>query len=378
MSDSSGNLFRAIVSGDKGEDLIYAFTLYSRAGGEYLAGLVRRRLCEANMYINSIYKAANAGGVPSNYKWVYLDGNGATLDGGIIGYDSNLGTKVKASFKEIPTGIDAEGKSFAYRLEGWYDADDRKVEVLNGSLGNGETLRAKWVDPQGKELGNGSQTTVNIEITVTGSNVNLRTGPGTGYSKAGTAQKGEKYTVTAIATGSDLLWGKIGENKWICLDYTDYKPAEPDDGESTFPKTGVVNTNNVNLRAGAGTSYAKVGQLDKGARVTVLEEKKGGSYYWGKLAENKWICLDYVDYDESAIKTVELVSLPDKLEYESTDDMLRLEGGVLLITFRNGTSQAMSITSDMVTGFAMTGEKEATITVADGTLLIIYDRKEDL
>ena len=49
MNRTNTNLFRAVTSGGKGEDLIYAFTLYSTAGGKYEEGMIRRRLSEANM-----------------------------------------------------------------------------------------------------------------------------------------------------------------------------------------------------------------------------------------------------------------------------------------------------------------------------------------
>ena len=369
MNKTNTNLFRAVTSGGKGEDLIYAFTLYSTAGGSYLEGLIKRRLSEANMYINGIYKASNVtGGIPSNYRWVFLNGNGATIDGGIFGFDSNLKTKVKATFTEIPTGIDANGKPFAYQLAGWYTATGKKVEVLDSTLTNGQTLTAKWVDPEGNVLGGESETPVEVPITVTGTNVNIRTGPGTGYDRNGTADKGDTFTVTAIATGSGLLWGKIGEDKWICLDYTDYKAPEedPDNGEpapdSSFPKTGTVNADDVNVRSGPSTGNSRVYQLDKGDRVTITEEDRGSNPPWGKLTDGNWIRLDFVDYDDSGIVSVELLCPPEKTSYEAITDMLRLEGSVLFVTYANGSSEALSLTSEMITDYSMTGPKEATVT----------------
>ena len=49
MYDDEGTLVKAILSGTEGSELIRAFSLWCNAGGSILPGLVRRRLCEANM-----------------------------------------------------------------------------------------------------------------------------------------------------------------------------------------------------------------------------------------------------------------------------------------------------------------------------------------
>ena len=368
MSKPNTNLFRAVTSGGKGEDLIYAFTLYSKAGGSYLEGLIKRRLSEANMYINGDYRASNTtGGIPSTYKWVFLDGNGATIDGGIFGFDSNYRTKVSATFTEIPTGIDANGKPFAYKLAGWYTSAGKKVDVLDSTLTNGQTLTARWVDPEGNVLGESTETPVEVPITVTGNDVSIRTGPGTGYDRVGYAKQGDTFTVTAVASGSGYTWGKIGTDRWICLNYTDYQaPENPDGGDTTpesgFPKTGTVNGDDVRVRTGPGTGNSVVYRLNKGDRVTITEENRSGTLPWGKLTDGNWICLDYVTYDDSGIVSVELIQLPDKTSYETINDMLRLEGSMLFVTYADGTSQALSLTSEMITDYSITGAKEATVT----------------
>lgn len=50
-----------------------------------------------------------------------------------------------------------------------------------------------------------------------------------------------------------------------------------------------VNTAVLNVRKGAGTTYAKNGTLKMGERVKVSEIKNN----WGKIGTYKWICLDY-------------------------------------------------------------------------------------
>lgn len=55
-------------------------------------------------------------------------------------------------------------------------------------------------------------------------------------------------------------------------------------------KTVKVTANVLNVRAGAGTNYAVVGAIKKGATYTLLEEKNG----WGKISSG-WISLEYVE-----------------------------------------------------------------------------------
>lgn len=57
----------------------------------------------------------------------------------------------------------------------------------------------------------------------------------------------------------------------------------------------------VNVRSGAGTNYNRVGGLDDGTKVVVLEEKNGFS----RIDVDKWVCSDYlVDKEEKIYKTV--------------------------------------------------------------------------
>ncbi len=65
---------------------------------------------------------------------------------------------------------------------------------------------------------------------------------------------------------------------------------------------GTVKTegSNLNIRTGPGSDYDKNGDLPNGTRVEILDiaTESGGSRQWGKIDENKWICLDYVVMEE--------------------------------------------------------------------------------
>ena len=298
--DTSGIFYNAIVNGATGNDLIYAFSRWSSAGGKVLTGLIRRRLCEANMYLNGVYSQT----APANYGYVLYDACGGKTSPTVQGYDTDATAKILST----PT---RDGYTFA----GWYTAETggTKVEVLDASVKNSR-LYARWTDAQGNDAPvESTGTTVNV----TASGVNIRSGPGTNYSVIGSANKGDKFIITETAEGSGYTWGKFSTG-WICLKYTDFKsPQQPEEKpEPTPPKEeekpeeskpqepavkkqmGTVKVSDaLRVRSGPSTGYDVVGTLKNGDRVEILEQKLVGAVLWGKISKG-WISLSYVTLDK--------------------------------------------------------------------------------
>ena len=131
-----------------------------------------------------------------------------------------------------------------------------------------------------------------VRVKVT--NLNIRKGPGTNYSKNGTI-KPNTYTIVDESTGKGAtLWGKLKSGAgWIALDYTER--VEEKEEKPTFKsyEAKVTPTNGLNVRAGASVNDMKVGALKKGTKITILEEKNG----WGRIVFEKepgWVSLQYV------------------------------------------------------------------------------------
>ena len=365
MSETGGYFYTAIREQAVGTQLVYAFLLNSKAGSTYV--LKERRVCEADMYLNGIYKAYNASDYkdPVDCKYIFLNGNGGEIRYTMYGYDADDNLPVSVAFTKVPVGKDAAGKPFVYTLAGWYTDAGRKVEKLDKSLKNGQTLYAQWMDPTGKivEVTEG-ELTQNVEVTITSAEVNVRKGPGTDYGKVTTVLKGEKYTVTAVQSAGGYTWGKISLG-WICLEYTDYQEASKPG--KTFPWYGTVNSSGVNYRSGPGTSYKIVGQKNKGATVTISEEKTGNGLQWGKMADGNWICLDYVTYNEKQpgqVTAIKLLRLPDKTHYNNMSESLKLEGSILQVTYADGSLAALGLTKDMVSSYTKTDTGIATVKIS--------------
>lgn len=223
-------LNRAVRSGLTGTDLVYAMSLYSMVGADY--DLIHRRLSEAYLYLDGQYEAYNDssdGTYPYRYRHVYLDGNGGETLYTIHGYTAADPKAPKSIFTKIPTGVDAQGNPFIYTFAGWYTSatGGSKVETLDGSLPSGTVLYAQWADPSGTVTPLPKGTPLDHVSATVLSQANVRTGPGTFYTKTGHLAKDTVVTLTQVYNDGELLWGCF-DGGWICLSYTDYAgPAAP-------------------------------------------------------------------------------------------------------------------------------------------------------
>ncbi len=288
------NFRDAVLEGRIGNDFLFAIGQWCTAGGEVHKGLIRRRLIEANMYLNGIYENA----MPENYCYVLYNANGGTSNIRVQAYDSNI----TASIIATPT---REG----YFFNGWYSEPNGgvRVNLLNAEVRN-DTLYAHWtadpnyVPPEPGETTPGETQpeipVVNVQVTVTANKVNIRKGPGTDYGVVTRVDSGKKLTITQIEEGTGYTWGKF-ESGWIALKYTNYEDViqeEPKDEEKPKPQMGTVTGDALRVRKGPSTGYAIVDYLYTGTRVEILDIKTVGSSRWGQIAKG-WISMDYVKLD---------------------------------------------------------------------------------
>ena len=189
---------------------------------------------------------------------------------------------------------------------------------------------AEYVDSNGKKWGQISGGWINITgglaatpvyekpesaispmtVTVTTGGVNNRIGPGTNYAKNGTYSKGEQLVLTAVQKGGNYTWGK-SEKGWIALQYTDYeisKVMNSADAKKVTATGVIIKTDYVNVRAGAGTSHAKVGTYNRGDEIKITLRQKVGNNTWG-LTEKGWVSLYYVKVTEVAAGSVPDIEL---------------------------------------------------------------------
>lgn len=267
----------AVINDARGNDFIFAMTMWCNAGGEINNGLVQRRLAEANLYLNGIYSKTP----PANYKYVIFDSNldSAVNTVKIQGYDANQTDKLRSAPSK--TG---------YRFLGWYTKAEGGEWITTVGSGTGnKTLYGHW---QSVNAGNTEGTPASY-VRYAGSGQILFDAPN-GYEKK-QYSGGEKLIIVAdFMDQNGVKWGKIADGKWVDLTKTQESKTELP-GEAVNLKI-VVTANDVNIRKGPGTSYAKVGKANKGQELMLTRVQQGGMYLWGQFSGG-WICLDYTDYE---------------------------------------------------------------------------------
>lgn len=145
--------------------------------------------------------------------------------------------------------------------------------------------------------------------TVTANNLNVRSNPSTADS---TVLKqlaiNTRVEILEQKTVDTTVWGRISDG-WINMHYVLIDGEEPVDATeppaetqtpttSTDGTTGTITASELNIRKGAGSTYASVGKYTRGDTVTILE--KSGN--WGRT-DKGWISLKYVDLDGEVSST---------------------------------------------------------------------------
>ena len=298
--DKNGGLYNAIVGRATGNELIHAFSRWCNAGGQVMTGLLRRRLCEANMYLNGVYSQK----APDHFGYILYDAHGGSASPNVQGYDTELTANILS--KAVREG---------YTLDGWYTAKTggRKVTVLDASVKNSR-LYARWMDANGN---NPDEEVRGIQVIVSGNGVNVRQGPGLGYQVVGAANTGDQLLIVDTAVADGYTWGKFSDG-WICLQYTNYNLVTAPEPEKPTPVMGTVKVSDLlRIRSGPSTGYSVVGSLKNGDRVQILEQKLVGTMLWGKI-DKGWVSMSYVVLDQPEEETPP-VTEPEHTEPPTTE-----------------------------------------------------------
>lgn len=126
----------------------------------------------------------------------------------------------------------------------------------------------------------------NAVIYVANDIVNLREGAGTNYTQVGQVKQGEELTVIGQKNDADgKLWYQVqtgsGQEAWIASWLTtnaksvssNINNGESSAGDGKNNTVIYVTSDVVNLREGAGTNYAQIGQVKQGDALSVLGQK---------------------------------------------------------------------------------------------------------
>ena len=147
---------------------------------------------------------------------------------------------------------------------------------------------------------NNNGTAIATGVVKANTNLNVRTGAGTAYTKVGTITGGTTVYIYEKVTVNGMEWGRIGANQWICLAYVTLNSSTiPSTPAATTGVGTVISSTNLNVRSGAGANYTKVGFLTPGSQVTVYEVVTSGTQQWGRIGTSQWVCMTYIRMNSS-------------------------------------------------------------------------------
>lgn len=203
---------------------------------------------------------------------------------------------------------------------GWYN-----IKLSDGTTG---WIYGEYVTkgtPSGSSSGNDNPKTED-PTTVTASTghinadyVNLRKGAGTSYAVVTTMRENTALTLVSETEKSGWYNIKLSDGKtgWVSKTYVtiDKKAnsgsssggnsGSSSGGTSTDKSTGYVNTDYVNLRSGAGTSYSIVTTMRKDTKFTYVSTTASNGWYNIELTDGKkgWALGDYLTKDSGGSST---------------------------------------------------------------------------
>ena len=200
---------------------------------------------------------------------------------------------------------------------GWH-----KIKASNGKIG--------WVSGDYIKVSSGSTSqpsTSTTKATVTATSLNVRSGAGTSYSVITKLPKG---TVVDVLESASNGWKKIktsgGTTGWVCGEYLTTGSAGNSSTNNSTSQTSykaTVNTDSLNMRKGAGTSYSVITKLSNGTVVDVLESASNG---WKKIKTSNgtigWVSGSYL-----ANGVVEQTSTPSTNKVQAVIDLAHKQLG---------------------------------------------------
>ena len=103
-----------------------------------------------------------------------------------------------------------------------------------GRIGTNRWISLAYVKLDGTDSSGSTGTTAEPGKGTVTTTLNVRSGPGTGYTKVGTLASGTAVTITETKNVSGVSWGKIGTDRWICMTYVNMDSASGSTGGSLW------------------------------------------------------------------------------------------------------------------------------------------------
>lgn len=258
-------------------------------------------------YVSSQYVRANGGTTAPTQApttGTTPTGQAGTIAGTNVNFRSGPATSY-SSLGKFPNGasVSVLGQSGA-----WYQVSyNGRTGYVHGdylriTTGGGGSTAPTQAPPAAEGIGVG---------IVRASSLNVRSGPGTGYSRVGSLPNGASVTVLSQSGG----WYQIRYNSltgYVSGDYLSYTSngaSTPTQSPSGSIGTGVVTASALNMRSGPGTGYSRITTLPNGATVTVLAQS-GGWYQVSYGGKTGYVSGEYIRFTPATQPTQTPTAVP--------------------------------------------------------------------
>jgi uncharacterized protein YraI len=145
-----------------------------------------------------------------------------------------------------------------------------------------------------------------------GSQLNVRSGPGTDRPAVGSIADGQEVTVTCQVWGEQITgtqretpyWNRLGDRRYVSDAYLVWAPSRPEipwcvthSGEAAAAS---VTAGRLNVRSGPGTGNAVMAELTYGTALSVRCQswgtKVGGTGSWLQIGDDRYVTAAYVGW----------------------------------------------------------------------------------
>lgn len=261
--------------------LILVFTTYGRKEpkGELADATIDTQMEVILPVTEPVAVETQPAGIPATMGTIITDNLGICKDPAIVvDIDAYY---AKGDRVEIQEERAVNGSIWVYTGKGWIRMDSiRMDDVPPGS--NDST------NSDGTEIvSNGSHAVLGYGV-VDLNTLNVRVGPGTDYTKIKEIPQGMRYAYYEVADE----WVRIGDG-WVSTEYFYVEGSTAEDAT-----TGVITTNDLNVRTGPDTSFKRVSSYMEDDSVQILAIVNG----WG-YTEKGWISMMYVNLPEPVYAT---------------------------------------------------------------------------
>lgn len=198
---------------------------------------------------------------------------------------------------------------------------NKKRKTAGAFLVTGAMLLSSWMAPMATVFAAEAVGTVTADV------LNVRSGPGTSYSRIGYVYEGNQVNVLEREDG----WYVIeynGGTGYVAEGYLEVtgEVGSSSSDTSVANQTGVVTADLLNVRSGPGTNYDRIDTLANGKKVTLL----GASNGWYQISydgKTGYVSGTYIQVESSGGTTPDPTPTPTQKTGVVTADVLNVRSG---------------------------------------------------